>query len=198
MIAIERPSPSHTLDSLTAQGASPELISRFTADVPVEHRGVCHNMRGEVIDLHVAKTHRLFETIAAQKLGITTIGIGDGGNEIGMGCFDWQTLAEAVGSPPAARIAARVPTDFAVIAGVSNWGGYALALAVGRLCGAAALGRDWNVSAQRMLIETMVRETSAVDGLTRRHEPTVDGLPLDVYLQPLAAMRQLLGYDEGS
>jgi hypothetical protein len=198
LIAIERPSPSHTLASLAAQGASPESVSGFAAAVPAEHRGVCHNMRGDVIEAHTAEAHRLFEMIAERKIAVTTIGIGDGGNEIGMGRFDWQTLVEAVGSPSAARIAARMPTDYAIIAGVSNWGGYALALATARLCDAVELGRDWNVATQQTLIETMVRETDAVDGLTHRHEATIDGLPLEVYLQPLAAMRKLLGYDEAS
>ncbi len=142
LISIERPSPSHTLASMAAQGVAPASVSRFAAAVPDEHRGACHNMRGEVIDAHMAETHRLFEMIAERKLATTTIGIGDGGNEIGLGRFDWQTLIEAIGSPTAARIAARVPTNYAIIAGVSNWGGYALALAVAR----CAMRSPWDVA----------------------------------------------------
>jgi hypothetical protein len=194
LVAVERPSPSHTLESLAAQHPSPEAFERFAQLVPAEHRGLCHNMRGESIHAATAQTHCVFETVIAQKLSIQTIGIGDGGNEIGMGSFAWQTLVEALGTPQAANIAARVATDYTMIAGVSNWGAYALALATTVLRDRVELGRDWNSAAQRRLIESLVRDAGAVDGLTRRREPTVDGLPLDVYLQPLETMRKLLGF----
>jgi hypothetical protein len=194
LIAVERPSPSHTLESLTAQHPAPDALDRFTQLVPPEHRGRCHNMRGESIHDGTARTHLLFDAIAARKIPINTIGIGDGGNEIGMGSFAWQTLVEAVGTPQAARIAARIATDYAIIAGVSNWGAYGLALAVTFLRHHVELGRDWNATRQQRLIESLVRDAGAVDGLTRRREPTVDGLPLDVYLRPLDSMRKLLGF----
>jgi hypothetical protein len=194
LIAIERPSPSHTLESLAAQKASPDVIARFAQLVPSEHRGLCHNMRGESIHELSAPTHLLFDAIAARKLPIKTIGIGDGGNEIGMGSFTWQTLVDAVGTPQAARIAACVATDFAIIAGVSNWGAYALALATAYLRNRAEAGNAWTAESQRTLIERLVRDAGAVDGLTRRREVSVDGLPLDVYLQPLESMRKLLGF----
>lgn len=195
LIAIERPSPSHTLDSLAAQkrtGTAP--TDRFEALVPAADRDICHNMRGQSINAYTAKTHRLFERIVAERLAIATIGIGDGGNEIGMGSIAWETIVEAVGGDGriAGRIAARVATDFTIIGGVSNWVAYALALAVARLQGAGNVARDWDGQRERSLIETMVR-AGAVDGVTRRQEPTVDGLELDAYLAPLAAMRSLLG-----
>jgi hypothetical protein len=195
VVAIERPGPSHTLESLAAQPRQgPPPVARFEALVPVEHRGVCHNMRGEPIDLHVARTHRLFETIARRRLPITTIGLGDGGNEIGMGRFAWELLVEAVPTEAAARIICQTATDFTLLAGVSNWAAYALALAVARLRGAVDAGRGWTAVRQRELIEQMVRQTPAVDGLTRHRAPTVDGLPLDVYLRPLDEMHKLLRY----
>ncbi len=195
LIAIERPSPSHTLDSLAAQrrsGAAP--CERFEALVPADDRNICHNMRGQSINAYTAKTHRLFERIVAERLAIATVGIGDGGNEIGMGSFAWETIVDAVGGDGsiAGRIAARIATDFTLIGGVSNWVAYALALAVARLRGAGDLAREWDERAERRLIEALV-SAGAVDGVTRRQEPTVDGLELDAYLAPLAAMRSLLG-----
>jgi hypothetical protein len=193
LVSIERPGPSHTSESLAAQSGSKEAtLARFEAAVPVEHRGVCHNMRGESIDALTARTHLLFDAIARQRVPITTIGIGDGGNEIGMGRFEWETLVEAVGSGVAGRIACRVATDFTIIGGVSDWAAYALALSVARLRGNAAVARNWHAEGQRDLIEQMIRQTDAVDGLTRRHEPTVDGLPLEVYLRPLEMLRSLV------
>jgi len=199
LLAIERPGPSHTLESLSAQttpGAAP--TDRFAALVSPEHRGIAHNMRGESIQQHAAPVDRLFDWIASKHLPITTIGIGDGGNEIGMGSYAWETLTDAVGTEPAARIVCRTSTDYTLIAGVSNWAGYALALAVARLRDATDLGRSWNAAGQRTLIEGLVRETPAVDGLTRRREATVDGLPLDEYLRPLTAMRSLLGFSDST
>lgn len=63
--------------------------------------------------------------LAARKIpGISSTGVGDGGNELGMG-----KVKEAVKSHirNGDVIACEVEADFAVIAGVSNWGGYALA-----------------------------------------------------------------------
>ncbi|XP_054827718.1 D-glutamate cyclase, mitochondrial isoform X2 [Eublepharis macularius] len=59
--------------------------------------------------------------------GITTTGIGDGGNELGMG-----KIKEAVKKyiQNGEIIACDVEADFAVVAGVSNWGGYAVACAL--------------------------------------------------------------------
>ncbi len=196
LIAIERPGPSHTLDSLALQtrsSASP--TDDFANQVSAEHQNVCHNMRGGSINDLTAKSHRLFEYIREQRLPITTIGIGDGGNEIGMGKFPWEQLVEAIGSAAAGRNACRLATDFTLIAGVSNWGAYALALAIGKLRGTEA-SCDWQPSHQRALIEAMVQRAGAIDGLTLRPESTVDGLPLDVYLQPLVEMRKLLGISD--
>lgn len=66
--------------------------------------------------------------LVAQKIpGISSTGVGDGGNELGMG-----KVKEAVKSHirNGDVIACDVEADFAVIAGVSNWGGYALACAL--------------------------------------------------------------------
>jgi D-glutamate cyclase len=193
IIAIERAGPSHTLDSFQKQPRAAVAPSDFySADVPAEDRNLCHNMLGQSINGWTAKTHRLFEWIREKHLPLATIGIGDGGNEIGMGRFAWELLVEAIGSASAGRIACRVVTDFALIAGVSNWGAYALALAVCRLRGQAKLACAWTAAEQRQLIELMVQQAGAVDGLSLRREATVDGLPLETFLQPLVAIRNLL------
>ncbi|XP_036954441.1 D-glutamate cyclase, mitochondrial isoform X1 [Acanthopagrus latus] len=85
--------------------------------------GNYYNMRGINIKHLVDPIDDLF--IAAQEIpGISTTGIGDGGNELGMG-----KLKEKVSTlmPKGSLIACDVPADFAITAGVSNWGGYAVA-----------------------------------------------------------------------
>jgi hypothetical protein len=194
LVAVERPGPSHTAESLASQpraGGAP--VKRFLAEVPEQERDVCHNMRGASIDAYTAKTGRLFEAARKWKPPIATIGIGDGGNEIGMGSFLWEDVAQAIGAGAlGGRIASRAATDFAIIAGVSNWGAYALALAVAALRGAGDESRWLAPEGQRELVEKLVDEAGAVDGRTLEAAATVDGLPLVDYLEPLAAMRRIV------
>jgi hypothetical protein len=196
LVAIERPGPSHTPTSLARQSRiGPAPVERFEREVPAADFNRCHNMRGERIDPWVAKTERLFAWIDRQRAAITTIGIGDGGNEIGMGSIAWEVLVEAVTTPPAPRIACRVACDHLLLAGVSDWGAYGLALATATLRGAATQAADWNAPSQSELIRLLVERTGAVDGVTGEHTATVDGLELDVYLAPLVRIRQVLGLE---
>uniref|UniRef100_A0A8C6WXQ0 D-glutamate cyclase n=1 Tax=Neogobius melanostomus TaxID=47308 RepID=A0A8C6WXQ0_9GOBI len=85
--------------------------------------GNYYNMRGINIKHLVDPIDDLF--VAAKEIpGISTTGIGDGGNELGMG-----KMKERVKSlmPKGDLIACDVPADYAITCGVSNWGGYAVA-----------------------------------------------------------------------
>jgi hypothetical protein len=192
LVAIERVGPSHDPSSIEKQGLPSEENERFERDVPPADQNVCHNMRGRNIDAVTAPAHRLFEGIAENRLSVTTIGIGDGGNEIGMGSFPWDVVRRALGSDHAGRVACRIPTDHTIVAGVSNWGAYALGLAVCRLSSRTDIAARYTTEAQRKLIETIVTQAGAVDGVTKRREPTVDGIPLDVYLATLEDLRRAL------
>ena len=188
LLAIERCGPSHTLASMTAQRrAGPPPVEEFERTVPPGDRDVYHNMRGLPLDAHTAKTHLLLEQAASRQPRITTIGIGDGGNELGMGSFPWETVARAVGTSPAPRIVCRIAADLPLLAGVSNWAGYALGLAVCQLR-LGSVPPTWTAEVLRLLLETLV-QAGAVDGVTRRPEATVDGLPLEEYLRHFAAIR---------
>ncbi|KAE8290377.1 D-glutamate cyclase, mitochondrial [Larimichthys crocea] len=85
--------------------------------------GNYYNMRGVNIKHLVDPVDDLF-TAAQEIPGITTTGIGDGGNELGMGKL--KEKVEAL-MPNGSLIACDVSADYAVTAGVSNWGGYAVA-----------------------------------------------------------------------
>lgn len=56
---------------------------------------------------------------------VSTISIGDGGNELGMGKVHDQVVQHI---PCGDVIACVVPTDFLIASGVSNWAGYAVSL----------------------------------------------------------------------
>ncbi len=115
-----------------------------------------------------------------------TIGVGDGGNEIGMGRVRERLAGEG---ELIARIASVVSVDHLVVAGVSNWGAYGIVAQLGRLTGQRLLHTP---AEERGLIDACVK-AGAVDGLTRRPEPTVDALDADTH----AAVVALLGVSWG-
>lgn len=144
--------------------------------------GRYRNMKGEDVTAHTAPLDELFTEAA--NLGMTTIGIGDGGNEIGMG----RVFAETITAIPHGQsIATTVSTDFCIAAGVSNWGAYGLTGALSVLS-----GRDLLPSAEAAakLIDQVVEIGGAVDGITLRNEPTVDGLPMADSLRMLENIRR--------
>jgi hypothetical protein len=204
LVSIERAGPSHTAASIRQQTSDDTIIRRFAETVPEDNHGRYHNMRGEVIDRATAPLDRLFSMIGQQRLPITTIGIGDGGNEIGLGAVPWQLLSglnnagEAHETDPAdqanllARVACRVATDHTIVAGVSNWGGFALAMAVAAMRGLSAIAVADAVGRQHDLVETLVGSAGAVDGFSGRREPLVDGLDRDEHLSPLWQMHDRL------
>src|SRR5262249_2117558 len=113
-------------------------------------------------------------TRSKKKAAVTTLAIGDGGNEIGMGSARAR-IARA--GALMARIASVVAVDHLVVAGTSNWGAYGVVAALERLHGRLLLHPG---AIQRPLIARCV-ETGAVDGITRKHEPTVDGLGAEIH-----------------
>jgi|GEM_PF-564746 len=150
--------------------------------------GHYHNMRGEDISAHTAPLDELF--LQASHTGLTTIGIGDGGNEIGMGkvfsaVFDAKQPANGI--LRGREIATVVSTDFCIVAGVSNWGAYGLAGALSVLSGECLLP---SAAAAAADIETVVRDGGAVDGMTGRREVRVDGLDASHSLRVLEEIRR--------
>jgi hypothetical protein len=80
-----------------------------------------------------------------------------------------------------------------VIAGTSNWGAFALAAATLRLMNRVEALAPLDEDFHRRLLEQMVAEGPAIDGMTRRREATVDGLPFATYIQSWLGIRRLLG-----
>lgn len=193
LIAIERAGPSHTEESLRRQTDAPDVQERFLRLVPPECRGHCHNMRGENIDAWAGGVHRLFDWMAERRPELPTIGIGDGGNEIGMGGLAWADLERRILGPHPARIPCRIATDFTIVAGTSNWGGYALAAGILARHDRVDVMTPWSCENEEQILKRLVAGGPAVDGITRRQEATVDSLPFLTYIQAWAAMRKRLG-----
>jgi len=165
LIALERVGPSHANDR-------------------------CHSMRGRDITEFTAPAHLLLERAAGRTPRPTTIGIGDGGNEIGMGKVPWDTIRRNI--PNGELIACRVPTDHLIVAGVSNWGAYALAAGVLLLRGETGGADLFDPDRERRLLQVMVEQGPLVDGVTGQQTVTVDGLTWEQYATPLSRMGELL------
>jgi hypothetical protein len=113
---------------------------------------------------------------------VTTVGIGDGGNEIGMGNVRARILRTRV-LPPA--ITSVVKVRHLVVAGTSNWGAWGVVAELSRLARRPLLH---SAEEERRMVEACVA-AGAVDGITRRPEPTVDGLPLAAHVGMLELLR---------
>jgi hypothetical protein len=128
---------------------------------------------------------------------IKSIGIGDGGNEVGMGKIYQRILESRV--PNAQQIACVVPTTHLLVCSVSNWGGYALAAAAALIASfrqqrdARALLREFLPSddEERRMCSRMVEE-GARDGVSGLLECSVDGMPLEASLDVLRCLRDVL------
>lgn len=189
LIALERVGPSHTPDSIRLQpGSSAETRVHFEHLVTEDHHGRSHTMRGADITAHMCPAHLLFEAAATRAAGVRTIGIGDGGNEIGMGKISWDIIRQNI--PGGAIVACRVPTDLLIVSGISNWGAYGLAAGVRLLRGQPLDAALLDTERERAILEAMVKRGPLVDGVSGMETATVDGLSFERYSEPLRQLAQ--------
>jgi D-glutamate cyclase len=180
LLAIERVGPSHTTKSVKAQLKNmSETLVLFQDDVWPEQRDRCYSMSGRDLTPYMSPAHLLFEEAPRHEPPVVTLGIGDGGNEIGMGKIPWDVIRRNIRG--GSKIACRVPVDHLIVAGVSNWGAYALAAGVRALRGAAFDAELFSVERERQLLEMMVEFGPLVDGVTKQRTTTVDGLTWEQY-----------------
>lgn len=145
--------------------------------------GNCYSMRGENLSDLVPNTDILFRL--AKDMKITTIAVGDGGNEVGMGKVA-SSIKEYV--PKGDKICASFTSDILIIAGVSNWGGHALS------AGLSILSKDMllhNTNVEIEILDSMVK-SGAVDGCTKKQSLTVDGLDLEDNIKVLDRLRDIV------
>lgn len=145
--------------------------------------GRYYNMRGQDVTATTGNLDRWFLEDLPEK--VRTVGIGDGGNEIGMG-----NVADRVREhiPNGSTIASCVHTDNLIVAGTSNWGAWGLLAALSRLSGQPLLPTREEASHH---LEMLVA-AGAVDGVTGKATATVDGLEQSVYLQVLEELQSLV------
>lgn len=126
------------------------------------------NMRGVSIKENTAPVDMLFAKYQGQ---IPTIGVGDGGNEIGMGNMK-DVIAEKLSLIPC-----KVCVDRLVIATVSNWGAYGIVAYLALLSGDKSLlpGYKWVASYLKSIVAL-----GSVDGVSKENVPSVDGFPQEI------------------
>ena len=127
----------------------------------------------------------------------TTIGIGDGGIEIGMGCLPADLVASDI--PNGELIAAQTATDFLIVSSVSNWGAYALlaALALMRQDLQPALLKHFTPEKEKAFLTAVVELGQAIDD-GRADRPgtikmSVDRLPVEDHMVLIAQIRTHIG-----
>lgn len=130
--------------------------------------GRYENARGYSLKDCTAPIDRLFELTDAP-----TIGVGDGGNEIGMG-----KLADVI-REQLSLVPCRVAADHLIVATVSNWGAMALAAELGRV----------PTEEEFLHAYHLAYEFGYVDGFTGEHVLMEDQFPLEVGLQLLRELR---------
>ena len=147
------------------------------------HDGRTYNARGFDISAVNAPLHELFGAGPW-----VTIGIGDGGNELGMGSLPRQLVEEHI--PNGKNVACVVPCDYLIVCGVSNWGGYALpaALALTRPDLRKPLIQRLNRNDDLAILKAAVFEGHAVQGATGTEILSVDKLPWEEHAATLEAI----------
>ncbi|MDG4829560.1 DUF4392 domain-containing protein [Solwaraspora sp. WMMD1047] len=148
--------------------------------------GVPHDMRGVDLGAHSAPLDRLYGAGPWYR-----IGIGDGGNELGMGVLATGLVAAAVDR--GAEIHCVTGCEALIVAGTSNWGAAALVGALAVLADdreplIELLSPDWS----RAVLDGIVGRAGAVDGVRRTASPSVDGLDWPAYAEPLAEIERIV------
>lgn len=157
---------------------------RPSALIAIERPGwnrkqVYHTLSGLDISGHCSPLDILFEEAFRRK--ILTIGIGDGGNEIGMGKIR-ESVEEFIPNgrtckcPCGGGIAAVTRTSHVLVGGTSNLASYALTASYALLTN-SSYTHD-GVEEAKLIYAAF--EAGAVDGITGHNTPSVDTIPVEV------------------
>jgi hypothetical protein len=170
-------------DVESSRAAAKEMLSQLDLSliVSIERCGRTSNdaylnMRSLDITPQTARLDYLFE------FGVPSVGIGDGGNEIGMGnLVEFIPAVDTLPDDPAVT-----KVDRLIISSVSNWGGYGLVAALSRLAGRDLLP---DLEEETRLIERAV-DLGAVDGTTGEQKYYVDGFTTEENGRVLEQLRR--------
>jgi D-glutamate cyclase len=175
----------------------------FIEKVGPNSKGIYHSIMGTPrTPDKIASAYHLADL--AKKEGILTIGIGDGGNEIGCGVIkeavrDIQPFGKDCGCPCHGGVGTVTECDVLVFAAVSNWGAYAIAAALAGHLGDREVLHD---EATELRIVHASVAGGAMDGAYSRLIPYVDGTSDKLQASLITVLHQIIEnglkeYDRG-
>ena len=139
------------------------------------------NMRNISINEHTAEIDLFFLNYYKK---IPTIGIGDGGNEIGMGNL------ENIIKNNLELIPCKIKVDKLIISSVSNWGGYGL---TAYLC-LLTKNKEFFESVEEMVKNYIkyIVSIGSIDGVTHENKEKVDGNDIDIELNIIRSLLKVI------
>ncbi len=197
--ALTSDNPIITIPKENAFAEVIALLKQFKPDhiVSIERPGRAadgntYSMRGEMLNHVIPQLDIMFHPPFERLYGTTAIG--DGGNEMGLGSF-YDEIKVSV--PMGSLIATTTAADYVIPAGISNWGGYAMAAALSLLSGKPLLPP---AGTEKEVVTAMI-DAGAVDGSTKLREVSVDGIDFNLYIHVIEQISHIvnsvLHHDEG-
>jgi hypothetical protein len=176
-------------EPIEAEEASVTLLSEYPvrAAISIEKggmnaKGIIHTSRGDDTTWPMAKIDILIRK--AKEREILTIGIGDGGNEIGMGVIadelrQWLPYGKQCRCPCGGGIVPITKTDLLVPAAVSNWGAHGISAMLALLEGVREIFHSPEIEQQ--VLHACV-DAGLIDGGSGYVNGGVDSLPMHVHM----------------
>lgn len=151
--------------------------------------GLYHGLGGRPLDGMVGDLDYLFR--AGKDRGLPFIGIGDGGNELGMGVIAedlpaFSPKALDCGIPGRGGVAAVTAASHLVVSNVSNWGATGIIAALSALLDNPVIFHEPEL--EQRCIEQCV-SGGGVDGMFMAPEPAVDGISAREWVGLIGALR---------
>ncbi|RKX74363.1 MAG: hypothetical protein DRP87_17015 [Spirochaetes bacterium] len=150
----------------------------FSIEKPGENvKGVMHSRVGVDINFLHGKFDEMAK--AAKERGIITVGIGDGGNELGMGGIrdvveKYTSTGAKCQCPCKSGVASATELDYVIPTSISNWGAYGVEACMALLLDNVEVMHDGEME-HRVL--TKNAESGALSGPGGYCVPMVDSLP---------------------
>jgi len=182
-----------------ARRNSAELLDKYnpSALLSVEclgpnAKGVLHTLGGIDLTSYNVPFHHIFET--AMQRAILTVGVGDGGNEIGCGLvYDAVRKIQKYGTicqcPCKSGVATVTPTDVLVVAGTSNWGAYGIETSLAVILRNPSVIHTPQDEAKSLQASIAA---GARDGPTGSSDLYVDAIPLETHQALLVMLRTIV------
>jgi hypothetical protein len=141
----------------------------------VNKEKVAHHMNGKAISSFEYEISRFWTSLNVLNPKSFTIGIGDGGNEMGLGNYEDEIrqvipYGEVCNCPCRGGIATNISSDVALLATTSNWGAFGLT---------SLLGYNLDFKKEMKWLKYL-NSAGIIDGVSGSLNPTVDNIPSSI------------------